>query len=417
MYDAVMVTMGYGRRAQAVWMAGLAALLALHGCSADDGPEEGDDGVDAGQDAAAASDPFWSALSEAAWLEPRMEHTAVWSGTEMIVWGGVGGSIESEPSFGDGGRYDPSTESWRPMTEQGAPSPRAAHTAVWTGEEMIVWGGAAYDGEQKNFSDGGRYDPLTDSWRPISLIGAPSARYRHVAAWTGSQMIVWGGSSVDNGTGILRDGGIYDLATDSWWLIEEFGLPAEVYSSNDAVWTGSQLLLVATSYSGSVPYAVVFFNPATGVWSVANMSGAPNVVEEQVTWTGTELLLWGQRIETVGSTGSRYDPVTDSWSPMSKAGAPSDRSLSTMVWADSRAFLWGGIGRPTTGNETALKTGAAYDPIADAWDELPRPFDDVGREAHTAVWTGSEMIAWGGRRSLGQAGEEFLNSGIRYRPQ
>src|SRR5688500_15708661 len=110
MYDAVMVTMGYGRRAQAVRLAGLAALLALHGCSADGGPEEGDDGVDAGQEAAAASDPFWSALSEAAWLEPRMEHTAVWSGTEMIVWGGVGGSIESEPSFGDGGRYDPSTE-------------------------------------------------------------------------------------------------------------------------------------------------------------------------------------------------------------------------------------------------------------------------------------------------------------------
>ena len=52
----------------------------------------------------------------------------------MIVWGGQ--DIPSE--FNTGGRYDPSEDSW---TSTGAPDGRADHTAVWTGSEMIVWGG------------------------------------------------------------------------------------------------------------------------------------------------------------------------------------------------------------------------------------------------------------------------------------
>jgi hypothetical protein len=420
MDDAGMIRIGHVSLAQVLSMAGL--LLVLQGCGADGDRDETAVGVDAGQDPAGA-DPYWSPISDAAWLEPRVEHTALWTGTEMIIWGGVSGVIEidpdfggDDPSFGDGGRYDPSTESWQPVSEQGAPSPRAAHSAIWTGEEMIVWGGIAYDGEWKTFHDGGRYDPVTDSWRPISLVGAPAARYRHVAVWTGSKMIVWGGLAPGESG---RDGGVYDPATDSWYLLEEFGVPPEVHSSHVAFWTGDRLLLVATSYSGSVPFAVAFFDPSRGSlgWSLASMIGAPNVEDEQVVWTGDELIVWGQRSGMAASTGGRYDAVTDSWTPMSKAGSPTYRSGSTMVWAESRALVWGGIGWPSTGDEVTFKTGGAYDPLTDAWDEIPRPFDEAGREAHTAVWTGSEMIAWGGRRTRGQIGQELLKSGIRYRPQ
>ena len=43
-----------------------------------------------------------------------------------------------------GGRYNPSTDSWTATSTTNAPSARDDHTAVWTGSEMIVWGG--YDG-------------------------------------------------------------------------------------------------------------------------------------------------------------------------------------------------------------------------------------------------------------------------------
>ena len=43
--------------------------------------------------------------------------------------------------FNSGGRYNPSTDSWTATSTTDAPAARAGHTAVWTGSEMIVWGG------------------------------------------------------------------------------------------------------------------------------------------------------------------------------------------------------------------------------------------------------------------------------------
>ena len=58
----------------------------------------------------------------------------------MIVWGGreACGVVVNT-----GARYNPSTDTWTPTgTGSGVPSPRENHTAVWTGTGMIVWGGA-----------------------------------------------------------------------------------------------------------------------------------------------------------------------------------------------------------------------------------------------------------------------------------
>ena len=53
------------------------------------------------------------------------------------------------------------------------PAGRDSHTAVWTGSEMIVWGG--YDGSAW-LNTGSRYNPSTDSWTATSLTNAPGAR-------------------------------------------------------------------------------------------------------------------------------------------------------------------------------------------------------------------------------------------------
>ena len=70
----------------------------------------------------------------------RYSHTAVWTGTEMIVWGGY-----SNAYLNGGGRYNPATNTWAAggTSTSGAPGGRSTHTAVWTGTEMIVWGGLA----------------------------------------------------------------------------------------------------------------------------------------------------------------------------------------------------------------------------------------------------------------------------------
>ncbi len=88
-----------------------------------------------------------------------------------------------------GGRYDPVDNSWGARTTlNDAPEGRLSHTAVWTGEHMIVWGGtnAALD----VLDTGGRYDPVADLWAATSTTDAPTKRSDHVAVWTGSLMVV-----------------------------------------------------------------------------------------------------------------------------------------------------------------------------------------------------------------------------------
>ena len=124
----------------------------------------------------------------------------------MIVWGGADFDANE---LHTGGRYNPSTDSWMATSINPAPSGRRFHEAVWTGSEMIVWGG----GLTGAFNTGGRYDPVTNSWTATSITNVPSARYAHTAVWTDSEMIVWGGC-----TGLFCDtyfntGGRYCAAT------------------------------------------------------------------------------------------------------------------------------------------------------------------------------------------------------------
>ena len=83
-------------------------------------------------------------------------------------------------------------DSWKALWY--SPTPREEHTAVWTGTEMIVWGGYNYGPSQYYLQSGGKYAPATDSWVATSTgTNCPSARCRHSAVWTGTEMIVWVG--------------------------------------------------------------------------------------------------------------------------------------------------------------------------------------------------------------------------------
>src|SRR5205807_1660681 len=104
----------------------------------------------------------------------------------MIVWGGADDNT--------GGRYNPGTDSWTATSTNNAPTARGGHTAAWTGSEMIVWGGATIDDV---VNSGGRYNPGTDGWTATSTTNAATSRFQHTAVWTGSEMIIWGGNDID----------------------------------------------------------------------------------------------------------------------------------------------------------------------------------------------------------------------------
>jgi hypothetical protein len=155
----------------------------------------------------------------------------------MIIWGGSDWDGKTGGALTTGGRYDPSADSWT-ATSTGANNPieRGVHTAVWTGSEMIVWGGGR--------NDGGRYDPVTDSWLETSTgSGVPSPRTRESAVWTGIEMIVWGGRQGSLLVPVYDDGGRYDPSADSWVATSlEPGTPEPV-GQHSAVWTGSEMIV------------------------------------------------------------------------------------------------------------------------------------------------------------------------------
>jgi N-acetylneuraminic acid mutarotase len=330
-----------------------------------------------------ASADGWTPTSTAGAPSARSVHTAVWTGSKMIVWGGFsGGAVNT------GGIYESATDTWTATSTVGAPSARVDHTGVWTGSKMIVWGGNC--GNQLN--TGGIYDPTTDTWAAVSTIGAPSGRCLHTAVWTGTKMIVWGG--LGNGLGI-NTGGIYDPTTDTWTAMSTVGAPSARHS-HTAVWTGSRMIVWGGGFLSNYSNTGGIYDPTTDTWTAVSTAGTPSARQlHTAVWTGSTMIVWGGY--GAGSstgfrdTGAIYDPTADTWTALSTVGAPAARDYHTAVWTGSKMFVWGGY------NGTSyFNTGGIYDPPTDTWTAVSTIGAPSARPSHTAVWIGSKMIVWGG---------------------
>ncbi len=322
----------------------------------------------------------WLMLS-ASPLSGRYAHTAVWTGTEMIIWGGRG----SSPTYkGDGARYNPATGLWTATSTSNAPSPRSRHSAIWTGTEMIIWGG--WNGGP--IDTGAKYNPSTNIWTTTTQSGAPTARRRHTAVWTGTEMIIWGG----NAPLLKNDGARYNPATNTWTPTTLSGAPSARYS-NSAVWTGTEMIIWA-GWDGPRTNTGGRYNPSTNIWAATTLTNAPTArsVHSEV-WTGTEMIIWGGIDAAYTRAGGRYNPGTDSWTATTLTNAPPGRRYLSAVWTGTEMIIWGGY---DGGN---LNTGGRYNPTTNSWIPTSTSGVPSRREQHTAIWTGSNMIIWGGRGS------------------
>jgi N-acetylneuraminic acid mutarotase len=277
----------------------------------------------------------------------------VWTGSEMIVWGGsdLSGRLIT------GARYNPTANSWTAVATNGAPTARLDPTVVWTGSEMIVWGGSSLPGSDF-LNTGARYNPTANSWTAVTTSGAPVARTYHTAVWTGSEMIVWGGQ----GGGSRNDGGRYNPTANSWTAVTTSGAPTGRYE-HTAVWTGSKMI----------------------VWGGYGPTGRTN-------------------------DGGIYDPTVNNWTSVATTGAPTGRTGHTAVWTGNEMIVWGGNTSPGSG---FLNTGGGYDPTANSWMAVNAGRAPAARNGHTAEWTGSEMIVWGGVNVEG-ATSHYLNDTFSY---
>jgi N-acetylneuraminic acid mutarotase len=358
----------------------------------------------------------WAPISANHGLAGRWWHVAVWTGKEMIVWGGRG-TFFWEQHYGDGALYNPRTDTWRPMSSVGAPSPRSQFTAVWTGTEMIVWGGTSDNwGEH---ADGARYNPETDTWTPLPP--APlDARTQHTAVWTGTEMIIFGGFTV-GGDGSAQywstfgDGARYDPASNTWTPLNSRDAPRS-RTAHSAVWTGREMIVWGGRYLPDYVFlnSGASYDPVQDRWTSVNLSGAPQTrMEHAAVWSGTEMIIWGGMTDPSGgetATGGRYNPATATWVATTQEGAAAPRFFGGTVyalWTGTAMFIYGGWDYPVELNTTALyyPVGGPVVPPQDDFWER-RADGPGGRVGHTTVLTGDEIIVWGGGRA-----NSFLNDG------
>jgi len=343
----------------------------------------------------------WQGVSPDGATSSLYGHSAVWTGKEVILWGGVvAQSSAVHQATASGARYDPASDSWAPVSSVGAPTARSGHAAVWTGREMIVWGAGA-----QGFADGARYDPEADVWRPVSAVNAPRGAAL-TAIWTGTEMLLWSPLVSTGPRGIGR----YDPESDSWRPMSTTNEPPGL-AGYSAVWTGSKMLVLGLDQTTHVTIGGSY-DPVADAWESMDMQDAPSPrFDATEVWTGTEMAVWGGRTGSLTlQTGALYNPVTKTWRAMSSTCAPSGRAAHTAVWTGSEMLVWGGMSFGN-GDRFYLRSGARYDPVSDTWRVVRYAGAPSERQGHVAAWTGTHLFLWGG---VGGSGD--LATGGRYQP-
>jgi hypothetical protein len=351
----------------------------------------------------------WSAIAPFP-LATRTDETTLWTGSQLIVWGGDNG----QRVFGDGAAYDPDTDTWRVLP----PAPIAARTfaaVVWTGREMIVWGGdRAYVGNYA--SDGAAFDPVAWKWRPIAA--APlTARYGPDAVWTGTDVIVFGGSRSNSDASTLLDAAAYDPATDRWKPIAPMpGVNNATVETLSSVWTGSELFVWEfwTGTVGNVDLRrqqLVEYDPSADSWRPGPQTDNPHRNVYAPIWTGSDIVSTAEPPlcdlpDGAANCGppptnlhaDELDPASGMW--RSIPHGPADDGEIASVWTGDELVVVSGqvIDRATGKTTVEAGTAADWNPDTNAWTALPRaPF---ASDVATGFWTGSEILIWGSARGV-----------------
>jgi photosystem II stability/assembly factor-like uncharacterized protein len=357
-----------------------------------------------------ASTEGWTATDTTGTYVPEQRgvHTAVWTGSKMIIWGG-----DTNSSFlNTGSIYDPVSNTWTAMSTINAPEARCNHSAIWTGSKMIVWGGTIETSPYYT-NTGGIYDPVTDTWTATDVTDAdlPSIRACHTAVWTGSKMIIWGGGIAFGDTD-YNTGGIYDPVANNWTATSIGANVPGVRAIHTAVWTGSKMI-VWGGWNGTT-YANTggIYDSVANTWTVTSTTNAPTARDSHTAvWTGSKMIIWGGVDPVSLNTGGIYDPVANTWTATSTTNAPTARYYHTLIWTGSKVIVWGGFDGTNYYN-----TGGFYDSVANTWTATSTTNAPVSRGAHTAVWTGSKMIIWGGEIAYSAPNFTFTDTGGIYTP-
>jgi hypothetical protein len=385
----------------------------------------------------AGADGTWSAMAVGP-LSARRDATTLWTGSEVLIFGGRG---PGDTPLQDGARYDPATNTWAPM----APLPTGVgggfvSLAAWTGDDAVYVVNHSPGGEFSWDYDLLAYRPDLDAWRTvvearfdqapddalIALAPVPIEGPEALAMVDGQLVLVgWQSSRGLYGWTVL------DVKAGTW--DEPHLLPgtADMYAYEKIVQTVDGDLLFALGRSIRGNYDAWGFvididaRTAERLDRPGRLANPPAMEQQELHAgrAGRAVVIIGLMTDNHGQTERvawRLDAGSLEWIDVEPPpdGPVDDWHGASLVTTDGGILLLGGLdmGDGTSGGlHTSGATRLAADLELKRWAELPEPPIDLHRLGMSAVWTGTEVIVWGGATENVGPQRALASDGARYR--
>jgi hypothetical protein len=343
--------------------------------------------------------PIWRALPVAP-ITGRIAAGSVWTGREMIVWGGLAGTEKARAN--DGAAYDPVAGTWRTIAPAPAGVGGEAHLgAVWTGDEAMFWAANPPDGPVS----GAAYNPGTNTWRRLAD-GPLGSRDGYASVWTGSEMLIIGGHGGRSYSTPVA--AAVNPRSGAWRPLPAFTDLSGLLLGK-AVWDGNEVLALG-SHSTSCPAIgpicgetrpiFLGFNPATNVRREISLVEAPfdtTVPMALLGWTGTEAAV--ARYPGSSVSIARYDPRSQTWRTSPEGPCSRGSAYVQDAWLGDRFVAACGDNRLQV-----------YDLAANTWTTVAAGASPLNARAGSAiVWTGTTLLAWSG--TIASSGNPTPNDG------
>ena len=320
-------------------------------------------------------------------------------GINMIVWGGS----PVEGFFSNvGWSYDSNADRWITISPLDSPSKRVGHSAVVYDGKMLVWGGL---GESSYLNNGGIYSISENEWSPVAPgVQVITARREHSSVVASGKMIIWGGRNEFN---VIGDGASYDFDSGQWNSISVVNSPQARTGHSASVYQDRLMIVFGGESKGGFLGDGAVYDVESGNWG--NLTSSTQGPEPRAGHTAIvandHLIIWGG-MGSNGLIGDGYifsfdkenadlegagSDISGVWTKLPTQGDPSPRIGHTANWTGSEMVLFGG-----ESNFGVTNTGYAYDLSMNKWRSLTTKGGAISRARHTSEWTGSQLIIFGG---------------------
>lgn len=296
-------------------------------------------------------------------------------------------------------------------------TPRVGASVVWTGDEVLVWGG--YDSFNRPQRNGAAFDPVLGSWRPMPAGPARDASARGVRSQTQvvfvstSQTLQYDPRSrrwrtrsplplpdghrvadhviaIDDAVVAItepRDGqpsAVFALEADAWTRLPD--MPVTLQRDHVVLGAGSRLLAIGPARDGQDTAVALDLADARATWeridATPALPGDITSLEAAASPDGT-VLLWGTRALGDGEAAA-WAAVRErrGWRQVDAGPLRPTRS-ETVAWTGDQMLVWSRVGN----------VGALFDLDTDRWTAIPEP---PGLDfAQNAIRTDAGLLVWG----------------------